>query len=283
MDARTAKRTARTLEPLHALGYFSPDVDAAMGELGLRGRARYFVSRSAPMGAVGAGTVTATFHNFHPGLVAHAMTGVWEATSPGAAVAARFAGIDASYRRLLGEEVLASDGLAEAADLARRATEACRPEGRPLYAGHADLDWPDEPHLVLWHALSLLREHRGDGHVATLLRAGLSGLESLITHTATGKGFRLEAAKKSRGYSDEEWAAGEAALVDRGLLETDGALTEQGRELRRDIEAATDELDLAPWAHLGDEGVARLHELATPLVQQVLEQDALPAAVFASG
>ncbi len=282
MDPRDAKRTARSMEPLHALGYFSPDVDEAMGGLGLRGRARYFVSRAAPMGAVGPGVVTATFYNFHPGLVAHAMRGVWETTSPAAAIEARLRGIDASYRRLLGEEVLASAQVAEAADLARRASEACTPEGRPLYAAHADLDWPDEPHLALWHALTLLREHRGDGHVAVLVRAGVSGLEALVTHTATGKGFTVEAAKKSRGYSDEEWDACVSSLVARGLLDGEGALTDGGRALRREIESATDVVDVGPWAHLGAENVARLHELAMPLVQRALENGALGSDIFAS-
>ncbi len=281
MDPRDAKRTARSLEPLHALGYFSNDVDEAMGELGLRGRARYFASRAAAMGAVGPGAVTATFYNFHPGLVAHAMQGVWETTTPAAVVEARYRGIDASYRRLLGEDVLVSDQIAEAAELARRATEGCTPAGRPLYAAHADLEWPEAPHLVLWHALTLLREHRGDGHVAVLVGAGLSGLEALVTHTATGKGFRLEAAKKSRGWSEEEWSACTASLQERGLLDGEGALTDAGRELRRGIETATDAIDLGPWSHLGDAGLARLAELGMPLAKRALENGALPREVFA--
>ena len=282
MDARDATRTARSIEPLHALGYFSADVDEAMGGLGLRGRARYFVSRAAAMGAVGPGVVTATFYHFHPGLVAHAMTGVWELTTPSAAVEARYRGVDASLRRLLGEDVIVSEQMAEAAGLARRAAEACTPQGRPLYAAHADLAWPDEPHLVLWHALTLLREHRGDGHVATLVGAGVSGLEALITHTATGKGFLLEAAQKSRGWSEDEWDACAASLVDRGLLDRDGALTDDGRTLRRELEATTDRLDFGPWSALGEQQVARLHELATPMVQRALENGALPPGVFAS-
>ena len=59
----------------------------------------------------------------------------------------------------------------------------------------------------MWHALSLLREHRGDGHICALVAAELSGLEALITHTATGQGFVTGFARASRGWSREEWEA----------------------------------------------------------------------------
>ena len=91
------------------------------------------------------------------------------------------------------------------AELVRAAAAACAPEGRPLYAGNADLGWPDAPHLVMWHALTLLREHRGDGHIAALAVAGLSGIEAMVTHAKTGKGFITAFAKSSRGWSEQEW------------------------------------------------------------------------------
>ena len=162
MDPRLAGRAARSFEPLHALGYFAPEVDAEVSGVGVRqGRATYFASRSAPMGRVGAGPVAATFFVFNPSLVAHFIPAAWEAASPEDVVAARYRGVSAAYARLLGDEALASDEVREAADLARAATAGCTVAGRPLYAAHADLDWPDEPHLVLFHALTLLREHRG--------------------------------------------------------------------------------------------------------------------------
>ena len=182
MDPRLAGRTARLLEPLHALGYFAPEVDAEVSGLGVRrGRATYFASRSAAMGRVGAGPVAATFYVFNPSLVAHFIPAAWEAASPEDVVAARYRGVSAAWSRLLGEEVLASDDVREAADLARTASAGCGVAGRPLFAAHADLAWPDEPHMVLFHALTLLREHRGDGHVAALIGADLSGIEALVT------------------------------------------------------------------------------------------------------
>ena len=208
MDPRLAGRTARLLEPLHALGYFAPEVDAEVSGVGVRrGRATYFASRAAAMGRVGAGPVAATFYVFNPSLVAHFIPAAWEAASPADVVAARYRGVSAAWSRLLGEEVLASDDVREAADLARTASAGCEVAGRPLFAAHADLAWPDEPHMVLFHALTLLREHRGDGHVAALIGADLCGIEALVTHTATGKGFTQPAAQATRAWSDEEWAA----------------------------------------------------------------------------
>lgn len=282
MDPRDAGRLARSLETLHALGYFAAEVESELVGLGLKkGRMCYFASRSAPMGRVGAGTVTATFFVFNPTLVARFIPTAWDVADPETVVAARYRGVSAAWRRLLGDDVLASSAVAEAAGLARTAAEGCRPEGRPLYAGHADLAWPTEPHLVLFHALTLIREHRGDGHVAALLSAGLDGREALVTHTATGRGFTVRAAQASRGWSDEQWAETRADLTGRGLLHDDGGLTDAGRELRREVEAVTDASAFAPWAHLGADGAARLGELGKPLVARALANGAFPDGVFA--
>ena len=167
-------------------------------------------------------------------------------------IGARFAAVDAALTRLLGPEVIASDDMITLAALVRDAAGACTPEGRPLYAGHADLDWPEAPHLVMWHALTLLREHRGDGHIAALTSAGLSGIEALVTHSATGKGFLAAFARASRGWSQEEWDAAVGELAARGLLVDECALTEAGQALRAQIEDDTDRMAAAPWQYLGE-------------------------------
>ena len=282
MDATVAGRTARTLETLHALCYFAPEINDELVALGVRtGRATYFASRSAPMGAVGAGPVAATFFVFNPVLVAKFVPAAWTAASPEAVVAARLRGVDAAYRRLLGDEALAAPEVAEAAELTRAALVGCDPAGRALYAAHADLPWPTEPHLALWHGLSLLREFRGDGHVAALLAHGLSGIEALVTHTATGTGFTEPAAQLTRGWSEEQWGAAVASLAARGLMTEDGALTEAGLAQRASVEAATDEMAVAPWATLGEDGRARLKEIGKPLVVRAVGAGAFPEGVFA--
>jgi len=282
MDPRVAGRTARLLEPLHALGYFVPEVEAELVALGLRaGRMSYFASRSAPMGRVGAGTVTATFYVFNPSLVAHFVPACWDVATPEAVTAARYAGITAAYQRLLGKDALGSPEVAEAAELARGASGGCAAAGRPLYAAHADLAWPTEPHLVLFHALTLLREHRGDGHIAALLNAGLSGLEAQVSHVATGRGFTVPAAQATRGWKPEEWEEAVAALSARGLMTPEGGLTDEGAALRTSVERATERMAAGPWDALGEDDTARLHALAEPLVAGALARGAFPAGVFA--
>lgn len=267
--------------------YFAPETEQFLTAAGLTpGRMSYFAGRSAPMGAVGAGVVAATFYNFNPALVARHVPAAWSLASPAALVEARFAAVDAALRRLLGDDVVGSADVAEAAGLARRAAEACTGDGRPLAAAHMDLDWPTAPHLVLWHALTILREHRGDGHVTQLVGAGLSGLEAIITHTATGKGFVVPFARASRGWSQEQWDAGVAGLVERGLLapdtDTDLSLTPAGSDLRKGIEEGTARLAAAPWDHLGAEGTTRLGEIGGSLVRALLGAGCFPGGVFAS-
>lgn len=282
MDPRLAGRTARTLEPLHALGYFAPEVEEEIVGLGVRrGRAAYFASRSAPMGRVGAGPVAATFYVFNPSLVAHFIPAAWEAASPEDVVAARYRGVSSAWARLLGAEALASDGVREAADLARAATAGCTVAGRPLYAAHADLAWPDEPHMQLFHAITLLREHRGDGHVAALIGADLSGIEALITHTATGRGFTRPAAQATRAWSDEEWSGAVTGLAARGLMSPAGELTPDGVALRTAVERRTEVSAVSPWDALGETGTQRLTELCRPLVTTALTNGAFPDGVFA--
>jgi hypothetical protein len=197
---------------LHSLIYFVPETEERLAGAGLKpGRMCYFAGRAAPMGAVSAGVVASAFYNFSPALVAHSIPRAWELARPEAIISARFAAADAALTRLLGPDIIASHDMITMAELTREAAAACRPEGRPLYAGHAGLDWPDAPHLVMWHALSLLREHRGDGHICALVAAGLSGPEALVTHTATGQAFVTGFARASRGWSEEEWEGTAAA------------------------------------------------------------------------
>jgi hypothetical protein len=232
------------------------------------------------MGPVGAGVVTATFYNFSPSLVAHMIPRAWTLAAPEQVLAARLDAARASLTRLLGEEAADSPEVAELAALLREACSVLRPEGRPLYAGHADLPWPEEPLLQLWHGASLLREHRGDGHIAALVAAGLTGLEALITHTATGRGFTEDGAKATRGWREEEWAASCAALARRGLLD-DAGLTADGEQLRARLERATDEMSAAPFEHLGAERTARVVELAKGFARRLVAGGAFATSALA--
>ncbi|MFH8404189.1 hypothetical protein ACH4FX_05350 [Streptomyces sp. NPDC018019] len=281
LPERAGRRCHNVVNPLHSTVYFSPDLPAELAALGVEDRsAAYFAARAAALGAVGAGTVTATFYNFKHELVARHIPQVWTVAAPEEVLAARLRAADRTLRRLLGDATVESPEMAEAARLALRAAEAGTRHARPLFAAHADLPVPDAPHLAYWHAATLLREHRGDGHLAALLDAGLDGLEALVTHTATDRGAERSWVLATRGWTLEEWQAAEERLRGRGLLDEAGALTEAGTALRADLEDTTDRLDRAPYEHLGAADVARLTELATGFTQTAVAAGAFPKELF---
>jgi hypothetical protein len=265
-----ARRMWRALEPVHAVTYFAPESQHACTALGPRGFwMSYFALRSAPLGAAPAELVTALFYNFHPGLVRRAVPDVWSVASPQRYLGVRLEAVDQALRRLLGADLLASAGVAEAAEIARSAALAAPTAGRPLAAANAALSWPDPPHLQLWQAQTVLREHRGDGHVAALLTAGLDPVEALLLFAAD-QDLDGDWLRARRGWSEAEWARGRERLVERGLIEPAGSLTSAGRAARAAVERCTDELADRPWAEVGDERANRLVELVAPLVAAIV-------------
>ncbi|WP_328941618.1 hypothetical protein OG259_08100 [Streptomyces sp. NBC_00250] len=278
LPPRAGRRCHNALNPMHSTLYFSPDLDREFGALGFTDQtAMRLAARSAALGAAGAGTVAATFYNYNHELLARHLPAVWETASPTDVLDARLRTVDATLRRLLGEETVASPEMAEAAGLALRATEACTRHARPLYSANADLPVPEEPHLAYWHAATLLREHRGDGHLAALLSAGLDPVEALVSHTATGKGMAPRWALGSRGWRRADWDAAAERLRGRGLLDAEGELTEAGTALRAELEEHTDRLDEAPYEHLGAAGVERLTELGRGFLVTAAGAGAFPA------
>jgi hypothetical protein len=260
-----ARKMWRTLEPYHGMIYFSPHAAAAYAALGVPPAAGYFASRAAAFGPAPAEVVIATFYNFHPAVVRAAIPSAWQHASPERILAARLQAADETLREVLGEEVLVGADMAEAAELAMAAAQACDPPGRPLYAAHASLDWPEPPHLALWHAITLLREYRGDGHLAALVLAGIDGCESLVTHGAAGDNLiPLALLKATRAWPDDEWDAARQRLVARGWLDDGDRLTEAGDAVRRAVEDRTYEAALAPWVALGEDACGRLRSLVRP-------------------
>jgi hypothetical protein len=270
MEPLTARRTWRTAEIIHGFVYFAPEPTQAYAALGLSARAGYFASRSAPMGAASPELVIATFFNFEPGNVRRQMTGVWDTVSPEGLLDARRDAAGAALRRILGPEVADSSEVAEAAGLARGAAEAACPHlsGKPLFAGHASLPWPDDPIVVLWHAQTLLREFRGDIHIAAMTAEGIDGCEALVTHAATGE-IPREVLQGSRVWSDEQWDAAVESLRTKGHLDATGSFTRQGAESRQRVEDQTDAGALVAYAALGDDGCRQLRSLCRPLSQTI--------------
>ena len=269
-DASRARALWRVFEPYHAVVYFAPDVKSAFEDLGLPGFCRgYFASRAAPMGAVPAEVVIATFYNFHPAMVRRAMSETWARAAPAAVTSARLRLADRTLRAWLGDEAMASPDVAEAAVLARRAAEQASPVGRPLFAGYTALEWPAEPHLVLWHATTLLREHRGDGHVSALVGEQVDGCEANVLTAAAGASTG-ELQRTSRQWPDDEWGAAVDRLRQREWISADATLTPTGAAAKRRIEHLTDELAAPPLAALDQSEQERLVVLLGRLSRVVL-------------
>jgi hypothetical protein len=274
LESTLARKMWRTMEPFHGFVYFIDEAAAAYAEAGLApGRMGYFASRSAPMGPVPAEVVIATFFNFHPALVRDCIPEAWRLATPTRVLDARLSAVDAGLRRILGDEAAGAE-MKEAAGIARAAAEVCQPEGRPLFAGHASLGWPDEPHLVLWHAVTLLREYRGDGHIAAMVAEGVGGCEALVIHGATGD-VPNAVLQSSRAWPDDEWAAAVDELRARGWLDATGALTDAGRVHRQWVEERTDALAMAPWHAVGQDQADRLRALVRPWSKAIVQSGEL--------
>jgi hypothetical protein len=257
-DVRLARALWRVMEPYHAIVYFAPDVKSAFEDLGLSGFWRgYFASRAAPMGPVPAEVVIATFYNFHPDMVRWAMSETWSRADPSAVTATRLHLVDRTLRAWLGDEAVKSADVVEASELARRAAQAASPLGRPLFAGYTALEWPEEPHLVLWHAATLLREHRGDGHVSALVGEQVDGCEANVLSAASGASTS-ELQRASRQWPDDEWEAAADRLRGRGWVDDGTALTSAGASAKQAIENRTDELATPPLAALDESEQDRL-------------------------
>ena len=258
---------------MHAVTYFAPEARTALDELGFRGFwMGYFAARSAPFGVVPAEVVTAVFYNFTPERVARALPAAWDIASPSDALRVRVDSAVAALRRY----GVTDDDAAAAADLAEKAARSAPLDGRPLFAANVALQWPTEPLARLWHAVTLLREQRGDGHVAALASLGVSGRESNVLHAAA-KRVPQAMIMRSRDYDDEQWARYRGQLADRGLLDSDGVLTDAGRELKRRIEDTTDQLALPALDALDDGEVDRLFLALTPITRKVVAAGDVPA------
>ena len=269
--ARAARRMWTLFEPVHVVTYFSAEARSAFTDAGLRGFWRgYFAGRAAPLGAVDAAPVTASFFTFAPPMVARAVPGVWELITPEEALAVRSAGAVAALRRLLGDQ---EAGVAAAADLLLRAADGLDCAGRVLAAANAarpvqgDGEAGGEPAARLWHAATLLREHRGDGHFAALVAAGVDGCEALALRTGSGAGPSREQLQPVRGWTDEDWEQATARLTDRGWLDADRRVTADGAAARQAVEDATDLAAARPWARLGAAATEELAGLLAPLAR----------------
>jgi hypothetical protein len=262
------------IEPIHAIVYFAPEPAEAARKAGLRGfRMSYFASRVAPLGPVPAEAVGAMAYGFAPGMVARAIPDAWKFASPSAVLEARLASAPEALRHHVDEELLASAG--ELSDLLWEAVAGCRFDGRPLAAAWSCVPRPADPVAAVWLAATILREHRGDGHVLAGVASGLRGLDATLTFVATGA-FTRALIQPTRGWSDEEWEQSQRRLQARGVLDRDGRLTKTGGALRRDVEDLTDRLAAGPVERLGETGVKQAIDLAAPISRHLIDTGLIP-------
>jgi hypothetical protein len=264
-----ARRMFELVEPIGAIPYSADEPNETMFALGFTNYwDTYFAGRAAPLGRVPAEVVDALFYNFAPGEVARHIPKVWDVTTPEAALAARQQGCVNALRRILGARV-DTPAFARATELLLRAATSAPVEGRPMYAALLALPIPDEIVARCFHAAALLREHRGDGHIAALMSERIGGLEA---HVLLALDMGMPAPKFGRIHHLP--AAQIAAVVDgmraRGLIGDDGWLSESGHAVKQRVEALTDDLAAKPYESLSaderDELMAALEPLAEPLL-----------------
>ncbi len=257
----------RVLEAVHAVVYFAPEAKAAYGAVGLRGYwMGYFASRSAALGTPGPRLVTALFYGFAPRMVERALPDAWE-------LADRARVLDT--RLELARSTLAApagDGLVDVGDLLGSVLPEIDVAGRPLAAAHLDVPVPAEPLSRIWHAATVLREYRGDGHIAELVAAQIDGVECHRLHG----GSLVSQQREFRGWTEEEWADAGERLRARGLIDAAGERTSRGQELRTEIERGTDRSAAAALRGVDDAGLRVLRDVLGPVAAALAAAGAVP-------
>lgn len=259
LESPLIRRLGALVESIHAIVYFAPEPQAAYAELGLKGYWHgYFASRAAPLGAAGPELVTALFGGFAPAMVARALPEVWEIASPRQVQATRQIGATAALRRLLNDDH--AGNVAAAAVLTGRCVQAMPFPGRPLAAAQAGLPRPPDPLAALWHDCTVLREHRGDGHLAAVAMSGLVWPEP---HLLPGR--QVDARQQQyRGWDDESWQRAANNVVGRDATE---------------LEAVTDRLTAPAYAVLSETDQVELSRLLEPVARFVSAELPYPNAM----
>jgi hypothetical protein len=210
-------------------------------------------------------------YGFAPHLVARAIPDAWKFAAPEAILDARITSAAEALRRHLKDTA----DLEELGEILWTAVDGCRFDGRPLAAAWSCVPRPEDPVASAWLAATVLREHRGDGHVLAGVANGLRGLDATLTFVATGT-IPRSLVQPTRGWSDDDWDQSVRRLQARGLLDRDGRLTRTGGTLRRDVEDLTDRLAAGPVERLGSTGVERAIALATPHSRHLLDTGLIP-------
>jgi hypothetical protein len=268
-----ARRLRNVTEPIAAGVYFAPEAIQGYEALGLDYFQGYFCSRSACLGAAPWSVVCAAFAAFKPAAVEAAVTAGWQTTDPQSMLDARLAGATAQLERLLGDVAKPAD-VERATEILYSLTDGVDPSGRMLYAGLSIQPRPDSLFGGLWHAADLVREHRGDGHIAAWIPYTDSTEITVLTELAWGIPPRSYVF--TRGWSEEEVDAAYERLGARGLVD-DRGMTEAGTALRDQIERATDLATRSVTERLAEHG-DELFALITPWAEAIVAGGGYPTS-----
>ncbi|MEO6956617.1 MAG: hypothetical protein ABI137_07735 [Antricoccus sp.] len=277
-----ARKAYKMLEPYHLPVYFAPEMAAKVKEMDLSWGGGYFGMRAAPMGACTSSVVATTFYNFNPETVAAGWDDAMAKYSPGQLSDARYEVLDKVFSDALGE-LKDNSGLPKLAARLQEMLKSAPTAGRTLAGAWMQQPWPQTPHLALWQALSILREWRGDGHIAALVLAGLSPVEANVFHAADHPdgaghgGMSKKQLQGSRNWNEAAWKGAAAGLADRGLVSADGereVLTERGADLDRWIEDHTDDAAASIW--VGTDDADDIFAAAKPFVKAIIDAGILP-------
>jgi hypothetical protein len=264
MDLTVVRDVHTAINLVHRFVYFVPESVEETAALGVTGRGTYFGPRAAPLGTAGPEVVIATFYNFSPTAVRACVPNVWAEASPDALQAARFRAAGRALERVgVG---LTVEQIAEARSIIDPVVAGLDLAGKTLAAANAAVPLPDHPLLALWQQLTVLREYRGDVHVAALVFHELGPCDCMVVQVGTGR-FPLGITQATRQWTEAEWAAAVDRLAARGWTDASGAMTAAGNEARERIEHDTDRLCASAWSPVGEAGAARFRELIWPIHQ----------------
>lgn len=270
MDTTLVAKLGAISNLTHGFIYFSDSATDAYSQIGLGPSQRYFASRGAALGPASAELIIATFFNFNPEIVYRAIPAAWDVASPQQIQAVRMQSAGAQLAALAALNV---DELDEATELAGAMAQRVAYEGRPLAGANRSVPEPDDPWSRLWQRLTVIREWRGDAHVAVLSAAPVTAVEALVLHAATGQ-VPKKALVMTRQWSEDAWQAAVDKLQTRGLLEADGSFTSEGRAFRDEIEHRTNIASLPLVDSLGDDATRRLIDLLKPVRQALVDSGA---------
>ncbi|MCD2193200.1 hypothetical protein LQ327_07345 [Actinomycetospora endophytica] len=269
-----ARRLRDAIEPIAMVHVHSEEAREQYAALGLARFAGYVLGRAGTLGLPPTPLVVASFGVFEPEM----LSGIYESALTTATVpdvlAAKQAGAVRCLHRVLGEP---GRDVEEVVTVLRGGLDRAPLLGKPLFAGLSALDWPGDAWGRLWHAANLLREFRGDAHLAALLGAGIGPIEANLL-TEAHVGITTRDYTRTRSWAEADIQAALDDLLDRRLLVSrDGGavLTERGAQLRHDIEDVT-EAALDPVLEGMQHGLDRVVERCTGWSRALRDAGAFP-------